>query len=334
MEPNACYPQGFDPDGEDPPVCQARTPGPLGLNDAASPDATAVMGGTPGPLGLEDMACVMADAGSSVAPVKTGERDWHPAGEAPDEELLIIEVEPKEAAPPDESWLDTTVENIARFGYDQRTNWPGGVQDLKTVVQHLREFGGARFYVKKAKNGKRYLIFKGNPRAPGRILGVRAMIRGNGPYAFKNPHIVQLGFGTKTALRAGARATVISFVVVAGIDIVEELMQDEPSLRRLGVNLSVDVVKLILSGLAGVGAAAGMVALAGAATPVIFVAGAGLFVGLFVGRALDALDRKLGITDALQRKAKELQDEVEWSISSFLWRMEQSIRSLYGVPSF
>jgi hypothetical protein len=58
-------PAGLEVQGE---VLSARTPGPLGVNDAADPNVRAALGDTPGPLGVNDAA---ADA-ASVAPAVGG----------------------------------------------------------------------------------------------------------------------------------------------------------------------------------------------------------------------------------------------------------------------
>ena len=76
-----------------------------------------------------------------------------------------------------------------------------------------------------------------------------------------------MGIGKKAALRAGARATVISFIVVAAIDVMLEVMEDEPSLAALGVTLAVDATKLAASALAGA-LAVGVIAAVGG-VPVI-----------------------------------------------------------------
>ena len=257
--------------------------------------------------------------------------------EVPDQSLLIIEAEPNpDSGPPaEEGWVETTGESLARFLYKNRTNWPGALQDLKKVAEHLREFGGAKFYVMDGKGpgkvGKKYLVFKGNPHKPGKFIGLRNMIRGSGPYSFNNPRIVQLGFGARNALKAGAKGTVISFVIVGGIDVIDELMQDEPSLIRLGVTIGVDTVKLILSLLAGAGAAGAATVLGGT---VLLVAGAGLLVALGVGLALDALDNRLGITDWLRERAKEMTERVEAEANRFLYRLEQCLLYQYGRFGF
>jgi hypothetical protein len=62
MEERSCYPLGFDPDGDDVGAAfSARSPGPLGLFDAADPDGGAVMGGGLGTLGVVDGAAALAD---------------------------------------------------------------------------------------------------------------------------------------------------------------------------------------------------------------------------------------------------------------------------------
>jgi hypothetical protein len=57
-------PQGHDPHS---PLLPARTPGPLGVRDAAEPYAPAELGDTPGPLGVNDAAERHASGGWPVA---------------------------------------------------------------------------------------------------------------------------------------------------------------------------------------------------------------------------------------------------------------------------
>src|SRR5262249_52042648 len=55
--------------GKDAPdiLVPARTPGPLGVNDAADPNARATPGDTPGALGINDAAALAAQAAPAVA---------------------------------------------------------------------------------------------------------------------------------------------------------------------------------------------------------------------------------------------------------------------------
>ncbi len=55
--------------GKDAPdtLVPARTPGPLGVNDAADPNARAAPGDTPGALGINDAAALAAQAAPAVA---------------------------------------------------------------------------------------------------------------------------------------------------------------------------------------------------------------------------------------------------------------------------
>jgi hypothetical protein len=55
--------------GKDAPdtLVPARTPGPLGINDAADPNARAAPGDTPGALGINDAAALAAQAAAAIA---------------------------------------------------------------------------------------------------------------------------------------------------------------------------------------------------------------------------------------------------------------------------
>ncbi|NLE88067.1 MAG: hypothetical protein GX607_16905 [Myxococcales bacterium] len=107
----------------------------------------------------------------------------------------------------------------------------------------------------------------------------------------------------------------ISFVIVAGMDVLEEIVADEPNLAHLGVTLGSDATKLAISMVAGALASAVVVAAAGTFTlPVVVVAGAGLLGALVVGVGLDALDEHVGVTVWLQQRAMELEVEVVESV--------------------
>jgi hypothetical protein len=333
----ACYPEGYDPEGGSSLMCGARTPGPLGLRDAADPDATAVMGRSPGPMGLNDAAACMADAGSGSVAACFGPVVDGSTSDSADHEMFILEVEVLPGSAPPDSWLETTAENLARFAHEKRTDWPGWVMDGVTVVEHLREFGADSFYVMpgkgKGKEGKRYLVFKGNPRKPGKYLGLRRMIRGNGPYSFANPKVVQMGFGMKNALRAGAKGTVIAFVVVAGIDVVSELLKDEVSLRRLGVQIAIDVVNLLISGLAAAATTSLIVAgtaAIGVAFPVAGLVATAIFVGIGVSAAVNWADERFRVSEMLHKKAEEIEARVDTGLRRFLMQMEWCARNPYG----
>lgn len=203
----------------------------------------------------EQALCILG----SPAQVNASREEENPTPErTPDHLLLIVEGDPNATYTPG-TFYETTAANLGLFLVEKRKDVPGVLQDLKTVAEHLREFGAQSFYVQKypAKgypDGRPYLIFKGNPRKPGKHFGPRDLIRSFGKYTFENPKVAQLGFGAKNALKNGGRATVISFVIVAGMDVLEEVVADEPSLARLGVTLGSDAAKLaILDGGGGVG---------------------------------------------------------------------------------
>lgn len=99
------------------------------------------------------------------------------------------------------------------------------------------------------------------------------------------------------------------------MDVLEEIVADEPNLARLGVTLGSDATKLAISMVAGALASAVVVAAAGTFTlPVVVVAGAGLLGALVVGVGLDALDEHVGVTVWLQQRAMELEVEVVESV--------------------
>lgn len=113
----------------------------------------------------------------------------------PDHLLLIVEGDPNATYTPG-TFYETTAANLERFLVERRKDVPGVLQDLKTVAEHLREFGAQSFYVQKYPekaypDGRPYLIFKGNPRKPGKHFGRRDLIRSFGTHSFENPHVAK-----------------------------------------------------------------------------------------------------------------------------------------------
>ena len=53
------------------PLLPSRTPGPLGMNDAADPNVLAHRGATPGPLGMNDAAEKLANGTGADRTTKT-----------------------------------------------------------------------------------------------------------------------------------------------------------------------------------------------------------------------------------------------------------------------
>ncbi len=279
------------------------------------------------PLTVEEREQAMCLVGSPEPATFTAPppKENNPVAERePDATLLILQAD-ENADDASNSSFQTSAENLGKFIIKQRTNVPPALQDMRSVAAQLREFGFESFRVVTAKtkqfpNGRKYLVFNGNPRKVGRFIGRRELIRSFGRYTQQNPNVMQMGIGTKSALKAGARATVVSFIVVAALDVVVELMEEDPSLAALGVTIAVDAGKLAASALAGALAAG---AIAGG--PVILVAGAGLVVGLAVGLTLDKIDETFGITDYLRKQAKEMEQELESSYSNFLYQLEWCI---------
>ncbi|HEX8091325.1 MAG TPA: hypothetical protein VF762_20890, partial [Blastocatellia bacterium] len=58
------------------PVCPARTPGSMGINDQGDPNVTSLLGNTPGPLGVNDhgqpIMLQPAAQGSLLQPARLG----------------------------------------------------------------------------------------------------------------------------------------------------------------------------------------------------------------------------------------------------------------------
>lgn len=105
------------------------------------------------------------------------------------------------------------------------------------------------------------------------------------------------------------KGSVITIGIVAAIDVLEYFLDDEMTLKELGINVAVDTAKALISGV--VGTLAGIAITATIGVPVVMGVLAGLAIGYVVGRGLDYLDKKAGISDRLKEWAKESDNKAD-----------------------
>lgn len=264
------------PERSDPysPFCPAESPGPTGIRDQGDPGYCALIGDTPGPVGRYDEAAIacMADY---VFPEQPG------VCEAP---------------------LEETTEEFAIWviGMDQLENYKklagisGSLNDTRTLVRVIQDFGfeieGGQYYTKVHK-GKTRIVFKG-------YSGLRRTLTETW-YATNNPKVVNMMIGTKGLLKSAAKGGALSFVLVAGIEVVEfqQLAEDERMLSDLGVNIFSGLTKTVIA--SAVAFAAGF-ALASAASVAAAPIALGIAVGIGVSFLLDHLDQRFEITAKLR----------------------------------
>lgn len=141
-------------------------------------------------------------------------------------------------------------------------------------------------YVKEAANGKKYIIFKGNPALRPDLSGTR--------YLRENPKVSCFVIGTKEIIEDTAKGTKIAVIAFVAIDVLKECLSDRFSLASLGVNVASDVLQAAIG--AGISIAVGaFVASAGA--PVIITFAFVVGVGAVLGILLSSIDSEFKITE-------------------------------------
>lgn len=179
---------------------------------------------------------------------------------------------------------------------------------LSRQIKLLGVMGDA--YVKTAKNGKDYIIFKGYSRARPNLAGTR--------YLAENPKVACFVVGSKDILMDASKATRVAVVAFVAIDIMRECLADHFSLARLGVNVASDISQAMLA--TGVGIAAGAVAVGLLGAPAVLTFAIVVGVGFLGGMAIGALDSKLGLTERARARMMALEKDP----SSLIYKFEHA----------
>nr|WP_319492643.1 hypothetical protein [uncultured Desulfobacter sp.] len=206
--------------------------------------------------------------------------------------------------------IATVVSDTARWGAD----YASVVLDVNTVVKLINDLGINGKVIAKTVNGRQYIIFKG-------YSGIRSIFTAS-RYLATNPKVVDMSIGTigvNRSILSGARLTI--FLVVP-LNILTHFLHDQKSISLLIGKTATDLVK--------VGAASALASLAATATATVTTLAAGpiivaIVVGVATTLALDALDKKYGVTDALVREIDKAYDN---TIGEFGRQMNQVERRL------
>lgn len=189
------------------------------------------------------------------------------------------------------AWEQTTGKNIAqavgksaRFG----ANYASAVLDANTAIKLIKDLGINGKVALKSVNGKQYIIFKG-------YAGTRSIFTAT-RYLGNNPKVVDMAIGKIGANRAilsGARLTI--FLVVP-LNVLNYILSDQQTMSQLIGTTATDLVKVgAASAIASIAATAAATLTTLAAGPIIVA----IVVGVATALALDALDKKFGVTNAL-----------------------------------
>ena len=180
------------------------------------------------------------------------------------------------------------------------------IQSSAKSAKQIRLLGiMGRAYIKVAKNGRKYVIFKGN-------AGLRPNLQGTRYFA-ENPKISAFVVGNKSIIEDATKATKIAVIAFVAIDIIQELREDNFSLVSLGVRVTSDVLQAALA--AAAGAAVGVVlTVVGVPTVIAFVVV--VATGFTVGVILTEIDRKFGLTAMARARMMSYEQEMLLQLSS------------------
>ncbi|MCC2977997.1 hypothetical protein LK533_15135 [Sphingomonas sp. PL-96] len=174
-------------------------------------------------------------------------------------------------------------------------NYFSASDDVMLIRKLVRETGiRGRCYFK-TYNGKLHVVFKGYP-------GLRRVLTGT-KYGVLHPKVLGLGIGKAGVAKSVKGGTIVSVVLLTAWNIIDYVIRDDATLGQMLGGIAGDVSKALIAG--GVGYAAGATAVAlgmtVAAGPLVIA----VVVGLGVGWVLDALDKKYGFTERLQKQLDE-----------------------------
>lgn len=188
-----------------------------------------------------------------------------------------------------------------RDNWHDLANYYAVKDDVGLIRRLVKEVGiKGRCYFK-SYNGKIHVIFKGYP-------GLRRVL--NSPrYGVVNPKVIGLGIGRPGLAKSVKGGTIVSVVLLTAWNIADYVIRDEATLGQLLGGIAGDVSKALIAGGVGYAAASTAIALGMtvAAGPLVIA----VVVGIGVGMALDALDKKYRLTERLQKQVDEGLAELE-----------------------
>lgn len=167
--------------------------------------------------------------------------------------------------------------------------------DVGLIRRLVREVGiNGRCYFKNY-GGKLHVVFKGYP-------GLRRVLTGT-KYGVMHPKVLGLGIGRAGVAQSVRGGTIVSVVLLTAWNITDFVIRDEATLGQLLGGIAGDVSKAMIAGGVGYAAASAAVGLGMtvAAGPLVIA----VVVGIGVGWALDALDKKYKLTERLQKQIDE-----------------------------
>lgn len=181
----------------------------------------------------------------------------------------------------------------------------------RKIAQQIRLLGTTGLaYVKEGANGKKYIIFKGNPAMRPNLSGTR--------YLRDNPKVSSFVVGTEEIIEDTSKGTKVAIIAFVIIDVIKECMADHFSMASLGVNVLSDVAQAAVGAAASIAVGAFFVT---AGLPIIVTFAAVVVVGAAVGFALAELDHRFQLTE----RARTYMMRLENTQGTWLNRAEHAL---------
>ncbi|MCF2863764.1 hypothetical protein ABMY44_15630 [Pseudoalteromonas sp. Cnat2-41] len=213
----------------------------------------------------------------------------------------------------------SAIESAAWFG----ANLGSAVKDTSSLIRLVNDFKKSGNILGKysivTKNGKEYVVFKGNHKLRSIVTSAR--------YPVKSPKLMTVGVGHE-AIKAGAKqGFLISIVFSITLNTINWIFQDEYRWTNWLATTATDVVKILIASLAGIIAAA----MAGTVTVVALVGG--ILVAVLLGFWLAWGDGQLGVTKALIEVLNQFEERLKRKEQLIKHKIDECIQEVYYVTS-
>lgn len=192
--------------------------------------------------------------------------------------------------------------SLAQISLANAATFGSAIKDTPSFLAIYNDFkrSGNIFgkYEPITRNGKKYIVFKGNHK-------VRTILRGT-RYLANNTQVVNVGVG-KEALKQGAKSGFyISVFFSVTLNSINWLFEEDYRWTNWLATTSTDIVKAVIGALAGILAG---IALASGTVAVVAI-GSGIIIGVIVSMGLNSIDERLKITKSfikyLEYKERQL----------------------------
>lgn len=215
----------------------------------------------------------------------------------------------------------SAIESAAWFG----ANYGAAVKDTSSFIRLVNDFKKSGNILGEynivTKKGKEYIVFKGNHKLRSIVTSAR--------YPVKSPKLMAVGIG-REAMKAGAKqGFLISIFFSITLNTIDWLFEDEYRWTKWLAKTTTDVVKIVMASLISLAAA---IILTASASVVLAIA-AGIFIGVMYGFALNWLDIKYGVTDALISSLNQFEKDLKRKEEAIKRKIDEYVQTIYFVIS-